>query len=62
MYDAIIYEATYGRTLTIKWPHAAIWPLVPHPSPIHWTPHGARGLTVLNDETQCWLNDITASI
>ena len=31
MYDAIIYEATYGRTLTIKWPHAAIWPPVPHP-------------------------------
>ena len=25
MYDAIIYEATYGRILTIK------WPLVPHP-------------------------------
>ena len=25
MYDAIIYEATYGRTLTIKWPP------VPHP-------------------------------
>ena len=30
--------------------------------PIHWTPHGARGLTVLDDETRCWLNDITASI
>ena len=27
----IIYEATYGRTLTVKWPHAAIWPPVPHP-------------------------------
>ena len=25
-------------------------------------PHGARGLTVLDDETRCWLNDITASI
>ena len=25
MYDAIIYEAKYGRTLTIKWPP------VPHP-------------------------------
>ena len=31
MYDTIIYEATYGRTLTIKWPYAAIWPPVPHP-------------------------------
>ena len=30
--------------------------------PIHRTPHGARGLTVLDEETQCWLNDITASI
>ena len=30
--------------------------------PIHWAPHGARGLTVLDDETRCWLNDITASI
>ena len=29
---------------------------------IHWAPHGARGLTVLDDETRCWLNDITASI
>ena len=25
MYDAIIYKATYGRTLTLKWPP------VPHP-------------------------------
>ena len=23
MYDAIIYEAKYGRTLTIKWPHGS---------------------------------------
>ena len=30
--------------------------------PIHWAPHGARGRTVLDDETRCWLNDITASI
>ena len=30
--------------------------------PIHQAPHGARGLTVLDDETQCRLNDITASI
>ena len=30
--------------------------------PIHREPHGARGLTVLDDETRCWLNDITASI
>ena len=30
--------------------------------PIQWAPHGARGLTVLDDETRCWLNDITASI
>ena len=30
--------------------------------PIHRSPHGARDLTVLDDETQCWLNDITASI
>ena len=29
---------------------------------IHRAPHGARGLTVLDDETQCWLNDITTSI
>ena len=35
---------------------------VPTPCPIHRAPHGARDLTVLNDETQCWLNDITASI
>ena len=25
-------------------------------------PHGACGLTVLDDETRCWLNNITASI
>ena len=30
--------------------------------PIHRAPHGARGLTVLDDETRCWLNDIIASI
>ena len=30
--------------------------------PIHRALHGARGLTVLDDETRCWLNDITASI
>ena len=30
--------------------------------PIHRAPHGARGLTVLDDETRCWLNDITPSI
>ena len=29
---------------------------------IHRAPHGARGLTVLDDETRCWLNDITASV
>ena len=29
---------------------------------IHRAPHGARGLTVLDDETRCWLNNITASI
>ena len=29
---------------------------------IHRAPHGARGLTVLDDETRCWLNSITASI
>ena len=30
--------------------------------PIHREPHEARGLTVLDDETRCWINDITASI
>ena len=30
--------------------------------PIHRAPHGARGLTVLNNETPCCLNDITASM
>ena len=30
--------------------------------PIHRAPHGARRLTVLNDETGCWLNTTTASI
>ena len=29
---------------------------------IHRAPHRARGLTVLDDETRCWLNNITASI
>ena len=29
---------------------------------IHRAPHGARCLMVLDDETRCWLNDITASI
>ena len=29
---------------------------------IHRAPHGARGLTVLDDETRCWLNNITDSI
>ena len=30
--------------------------------PIHRSLHGARGLTVLDDETRCWLNNTTASI
>ena len=30
--------------------------------PKHRAPHGARGLTVLDDETRCWLNNTTASI
>ena len=30
--------------------------------PIHRAPHGGLGLTILNDKTRCWLNDITASI
>ena len=30
--------------------------------PIHRAPHGARGLTVLDDETRYWLNTIAASI
>ena len=30
--------------------------------PIHRASHGVRGLTVLDDETRCWLNNITASI
>ena len=30
--------------------------------PIHWAPHGTQGLTVLDDKTQCWLNNITACI
>ena len=30
--------------------------------PIDRAPHGARGLTFLDDETRCWLNNITASI
>ena len=30
--------------------------------PIHRAPHRARGLTVLDDETECWLNNTTASI
>ena len=29
---------------------------------IHRTPHGARGLSVLDDEIRCWLNTITVSI
>ena len=30
--------------------------------PTHRAPRGIRGLTVLDDETRCWLNSITASI
>ena len=30
--------------------------------PIHRASHGARGLTVLDDEIRYWLNNITASI
>ena len=30
--------------------------------PIHWASHGAQGLTVLDDETRCWLNNTTVSI
>ena len=30
--------------------------------PIHRAPYGVRGLTVLDDETRCWLNNTTASI
>ena len=29
---------------------------------IHRAPHGARGLTVLDDETRCWLNNTISSI
>ena len=29
---------------------------------IHRAPRGMMGLTVLDDETRCWLNSITASI
>ena len=29
--------------------------------PIHRAPHRAQGLTVLDDETQCWLNNTTPS-
>ena len=29
---------------------------------IHRSPHEARGLTVLDDETRCWVNNIIASI
>ena len=30
--------------------------------PTHRAPNGMRGLTVLDDDTRCWLNTITASI
>ena len=30
--------------------------------PIHRAAHGARGLTVLDDKTRCWLNNTTPSI
>ena len=30
--------------------------------PIHRASHGARGLTILDDETRSWLNNITTSI
>ena len=30
--------------------------------PIHRAPHEARDLTVLDDETRCWLNNTTSSI
>ena len=30
--------------------------------PIHRAPYGAQGLTVLDDETRCWVNNTTASI
>ena len=30
--------------------------------PIHRAPHEARRLTILDDETRCWLNNTTASI
>ena len=30
--------------------------------PRHRAPHGARGLTVLDDGTRCWLNNTSASI
>ena len=30
--------------------------------PIHRAPHEAQGLTVFDNETRCWLNNITASI
>ena len=30
--------------------------------PIHRAPRGIMGLTVLDDETRCWLNSVIASI
>ena len=30
--------------------------------PIHWAPHGSRGLKVLDDETRCRLSTISVSI
>ena len=35
---------------------------VPTACPIHRAPHGARGLTVLDEETRYWLNNTTGSI
>ena len=30
--------------------------------PIHWASNGGQGLTDLNDEAQCWLNNFTANV
>ena len=42
------FEQTADHVLTVR--------------PIYCAPHGARGLMVLDDETRCWLKNITASI
>ena len=55
----------WDLALSPNWECGAFEPTADHVlivCPIHLSPHATRGLTVLDDETQIWVNTITARL